>query len=155
MYVEVSIKDKKLFLNEVETTVIEKDSNGKNHFVTKSIKKDIFPKKKEVIANWYSGILIIPRGKQQAYIHMGYASLYNNYLLIEVKDGKTLNQIDIKSLDYLEHKFKWEDFLSFQKTKSYKAIIEKLKSPKVTKKAMDHFLQNLLSSLIYYEGETP
>lgn len=40
-----------------------------------------------VFANWFSGKLLIPQGKQVQYIHMGYASIYERELHIFFKNG--------------------------------------------------------------------
>ena len=38
----------------------------------------------EVLADWYTGVLVIPRGRQVSYVHMGYGSTYERYVLLEV-----------------------------------------------------------------------
>lgn len=49
---------------------------------------DIFPGYPErVFAHWYTGTLRLPRGKQLKYVHMGYASVHEEDLLIDVKRG--------------------------------------------------------------------
>lgn len=49
----------------------------------------IFPDKKApIFADWYSGTLIIPKGKTINYVHMGYESTYENELHITIKDGR-------------------------------------------------------------------
>jgi hypothetical protein len=40
-----------------------------------------------VFAHWYSGTLRIPQGEMLKYAHMGWASVYERDLLIEVADG--------------------------------------------------------------------
>lgn len=40
-----------------------------------------------VFANWYSGILRIPLGEQLIYVHMGYSSIYERDLFIEIEQG--------------------------------------------------------------------
>jgi len=44
-----------------------------------------FPER--VFAHWYSGQLRVPQGKQLEYVHMGYASTYEEDLLIEIEKG--------------------------------------------------------------------
>ncbi len=51
-----------------------------------------------VHATWYSGVLVIPRGKLIEYVHMGYASRYERYLLIKVVDGVVQSQKEVFEL---------------------------------------------------------
>lgn len=39
-------------------------------------------------ADWYSGDLRVPQGRQLKYIHMGYASRYERYLILEIANGR-------------------------------------------------------------------
>ncbi len=45
-----------------------------------------------VFANWFTGEIIIPQGKQVKYIHMGYASIYEKELHISFKNGLQTNE---------------------------------------------------------------
>ena len=40
-----------------------------------------------VFAHWYSGSVRIPRGKQLEYVHMGYASKFEQDLFLEIERG--------------------------------------------------------------------
>jgi hypothetical protein len=40
-----------------------------------------------VHANWYSGDLVIPQGKMTKYVHMGYESQYEAYLILKIEKG--------------------------------------------------------------------
>lgn len=51
-----------------------------------------------VHASWFSGRLVIPRGKEIEYVHMGYESRFERYLLIEVRDGAVVTQTETDSL---------------------------------------------------------
>ena len=44
-----------------------------------------FPER--VFAHWYSGTVRIPQGKQLEYVHMGYASKFEQDLLLEIERG--------------------------------------------------------------------
>lgn len=41
-----------------------------------------------VFANWYTGTLLVPVGKQLRYVHMGYESEYERYIVFNVSAGK-------------------------------------------------------------------
>jgi hypothetical protein len=40
-----------------------------------------------VFAHWYTGTLRVPQGKQLEYVHMGYASVHERDLFIEIEKG--------------------------------------------------------------------
>jgi len=51
-----------------------------------------------VVATWYSGRLVIPRGKQIEYVHMDYLSRYERYTIIDIKEGVVVSSEDVKEL---------------------------------------------------------
>jgi hypothetical protein len=46
----------------------------------------------KVSANWFTGKLRVPDGKQLMYLHSGYASIYERDILFEVQEGKIISQ---------------------------------------------------------------
>jgi len=44
-----------------------------------------------LFADWFSGSLRVPRGKQLDYVHMGFASVYEEDLIIHVENGVVTN----------------------------------------------------------------
>lgn len=52
----------------------------------------LFPNSSEgVFADWYSGVLSLPRGKELEYIHAGYESIFEEEVLITVENGIVLS----------------------------------------------------------------
>ena len=47
----------------------------------------IFKKRPPVEAPWYSGVLRIPRGKLLKFINAGYASVYEEEILLTIENG--------------------------------------------------------------------
>ena len=47
-----------------------------------------FPKR--VFAHWYSGTLRVPQGRRLEYVHMGFGSIYDSDLLLQVDQGVLL-----------------------------------------------------------------
>lgn len=45
----------------------------------------LFPDKKRVLAEWFSGEIRIPHGEMIEYVHQGYASLYEKELFLKIK----------------------------------------------------------------------
>lgn len=85
------IKNSKLLLNEIETGSCSKETR-------KVLPLDkLFPGKPQpVFADWYSGTLVMPRGKLVEYIHLGYASRYEKYLIMEIQKGLVVKQYIVK-----------------------------------------------------------
>lgn len=59
---------------------------GDGKFVKSSL-KEIFQTSDPVFADWYTGTLLIPYGKLQKYVHMGYESRYEAELSIAIEAG--------------------------------------------------------------------
>ncbi len=45
-----------------------------------------------VYASWYTGRLIVPLGKRTQYVHMGYESEYEKYMVFVVEAGRILSR---------------------------------------------------------------
>jgi len=56
---------------------------------------------------------------------MGYASTYENYILLEIDKGNLVQEQSMNSKEY--EKFKDKQFKAFQKTDEYKKLKEDLK----------------------------
>lgn len=52
-----------------------------------------------LFAGWFSGMLRVPRGKMLQYIHMGFESIYESELWIEVQNGLIVHQVETKPGD--------------------------------------------------------
>lgn len=55
-----------------------------------------------IFAEWFSGTLRVPEGELLKYVHMGFGSVYEEELHIEIKNGKVINS---KTLDNRNKKF--------------------------------------------------
>ena len=44
----------------------------------------------KILADWYFGVLRMPDGKMLQYVHMGYGSVYEREITLEVKAGKVV-----------------------------------------------------------------
>ena len=73
------LKDDKLYLRRLNGTL----ADGKTVTL-----KTIFPKGPyPIFADWFTGVLNIPQGEMLEYIHMGYASIFEDELRLEFKRG--------------------------------------------------------------------
>lgn len=87
-YGQWEIKDKTLYLI------------GLNAYVEGYRQVDLsylFPRQKQVIADWFSGKIRVPQGKMLDYVHMGYASLYERDLILEIKNGELVNEYVVEN----------------------------------------------------------
>jgi len=59
----------------------------------------LFPgKTAPVDATWFSGRLVVPDGNQTKYVHMGYMSQYERYILFHVERGRVVKSETVKEL---------------------------------------------------------
>jgi len=86
------------------------DGNRKNQL------KKVFPGVKKVKVDWLSGVIVLPNGSIVEYVHMGYLSTYENYILLEVTDGVITK----------EKNFTLDEFVAFseQQLQAFKATQE-------------------------------
>jgi len=118
------IQDNQLFVKDI--VVMNEDTTTSTHKTTwRSVFNQVFPNQKQIRVDWLTGLLVIPNGKLVNYVHMGYASTYENYILLEIDKGNLIQEKNMKSKEY--EKFKDKQFKAFQKTDEYKKLKEELK----------------------------
>src|SRR3546814_7335855 len=63
-------------------------------YTPKSILGDLFPSTEApVVADWYSGALIVPDGERTKYVHMGYGSSYERYQVLRIAAGRVVEHL--------------------------------------------------------------
>jgi hypothetical protein len=82
-----------------------------------SIVAELFPKKKRVIATWYTGALIVPDGEMTNYVHMGYGSSYENYQVLRIQKGIVIEHLTFSSQQF--EIYKERKFQNFKETKKF------------------------------------
>ncbi|MGK0413429.1 MAG: hypothetical protein ACJA1B_001632 [Polaribacter sp.] len=144
------IIENQLFVTDITIPRHYTDSDGKPKTKSISIYKRIFPDREKVKINWYSGILILPYGKMTEYVHSGYATVYSNYFLLEIKEGDFKKDKNYTYENFLE--FKEQQFAVYKKTEEYKTEFESLKKdfPESDKKFIESFLKD---HIINYTSE--
>ena len=130
------IIDDHLFLIRIEECIGDKVSDlGK-----------LFPNKlslqNKVLADWFSGLLVLPYGEIIKYVHMGYASLFENYTILEIKAGKLTQEKSFAGEEYI--KFKRRQFEQYKKTDSYKSQLQKLTEGGEDPKFIEGFLSEYI-----------
>ncbi|MFC4096600.1 hypothetical protein [Euzebyella saccharophila] len=119
------IIDEQLFVIDIEIEVPDKDSEKSYPYKWVSAFKQVFPDGKKVKIEWYTGILILPHGKMVEYVHMGYASTYSKYWLLEIENGDFNEARKFKNKEFV--RFKKRQFEEFQKTEEYKNLYADLR----------------------------
>jgi len=66
----------------------------------------LFPRQKQVIADWFSGKIRVPQGEMLDYIHMGYASLYERDLILEINNGELVNEYVVQNEEEFQERLK-------------------------------------------------
>ena len=91
--------NKQLFLINIEIFVTD-TTNKECPIKLKSVMNDIFPNQKFLKIDWMTGVLVLPYGKCINYVHFGYDSKYEHYLLLEFKKGKFIKKMHLKYKEY-------------------------------------------------------
>ena len=106
----------------------------RNYIATWEIKEDIFyfvditglyrlESNEPILADWFSGVLRIPRGELLQYVHMGFGSVYEQELHIKINKGRVtstrlfsnqdqeidVNELNHKNLPGSENRFAGDD----------------------------------------------
>lgn len=150
----------KLWLRKVEITVQEGtrprestevvERNGKfeqgetritqePNFVQRDVMAGMFPDTRDVVASWFSGTLIVPRGDLVEYVHMGYGSTYEGYTIVWIRNGEVSRRLDLDAEQFRE--FRQERFAAFKQTEAYRNSVASLgaASPEETDRFLFEF----------------
>lgn len=87
---------------------------------------ELFPGQADVVADWYTGALIIPDGEMVDYVHMGYGSTYERYIVSVVRQGIELKRLHLSEREFRD--YREERFETFKSTAAYRAMIADMKA---------------------------
>ena len=79
------------------------------------------PGQKEALPDWFTGHVIIPDDKLVNYIHMGYASTYEKYIILKVEKGVVTRKSAIDNAGFVT--FRDAQFAAYKKTEEYRSVI--------------------------------
>lgn len=138
------IKQGQLFVKDIKVEV--RDTSGEVKFATKwiSVLKEVFAGEEAVKVDWLTGLLVIPHGKLVQYIHMGYASTYEKYIILELDKGNLTKEKKLKYKQYVA--FKDKQFLAFKETEEYKKMVAQLKEENYSDEHIASFLRDYVLS---------
>lgn len=99
-----------------------------------SVMLEMFPGQREVVADWYTGHVIVPDGKLVNYVHMGYASTYEKYIILTVKNGTVIRNWTADAAAFI--RFRDAQFAAYKKTDAYRAALAEIAQKKGDDKGM-------------------
>jgi len=139
------LSDGYLQLKNIEIFVESPDSvkKGSYEIRKRSVLSEVFPGKKEIIADWFTGHLIIHDGNES--VRMGYASTCNKYIVLRIEKGKATNKWKANKTAF--QRFRKRQFEAFKTTDEYRSAFAKTKaeSPSKNEKEIQQFLFEVYS----------
>lgn len=91
------IKNDLLYLNDIIVHTVSLENIGRPEDRDISIYSKLFDSQKSFFCNFYSGILIIPTGECIKEIYSGYDSMYENYLIIKIRNGQVIQKKNLNT----------------------------------------------------------
>jgi hypothetical protein len=69
-----------------------------------------------IFADWFSGVLRIPRGELIHYVHMGFGSVYEEEIHVKIEKGEVVKShiIDNRNKDFNDMKLGWKNLPGFE-----------------------------------------
>ena len=140
-----AVKNDRLVLVDVEMKhAVTKP--GEQGFSTepRSVMSEMFPGQKDVLADWFSGHVVIPDGELVHYVHMGYASIYEKYILLRVENGVVTRKWKADTAGFI--KFRDAQFSAYKKTEEYRQALERAnKEGSMSSEQNEEFLREFYS----------
>ena len=150
-----TVKDGHLLLTDVQILhVISQSKKQGWETEMRSVMKQMFPGQKEVFATWYTGHIVVPDGELVNYVHMGYASVYEKYILLRIENGVVSRQWNASRAEFV--KFRDAQFDAFKKTEEYRKILEESRKeggldPQQNEEFLREFYSERYMSMIFDE----
>ncbi len=86
------VKNKKLYLTKLSASINSTPDDNTLVTYKKVDLSYLFPGQKEVFANWFTGNIRIPNGELLAYYYMGYESLYEYDIFLQLEAGVVISE---------------------------------------------------------------
>ena len=118
------IKNNQIFLTDIEVLSKDKDVKEGYPYKFKSVLNDIFPNSKSIQMVWFTGIVVIPYGKNLNYTSYERELEDDNYFVLEFENGNLNKEICLNNENYLA--FKKEQYEKFKLTNEYKEVQNKI-----------------------------
>lgn len=119
------IKNDLLYLNDIIVHTVSLENIGRPEDKDISIYSKLFDSQKSFFCNFYSGILIIPTEECIKEIYSGYDSMYENYLIIKIRNGQVIQKKEFKYNEFEDRKS--EAFKRYKLSEKYKTDFSEAK----------------------------
>jgi len=122
------IQNQTLILKDLEVQVYQHQEGQEEwmpNVTLKSVLNTVFPEGNTLKIDWCTEVLILPSGKLKDYVHHGYASTFEQYVLLEMKAGVLLQSKKFDTTGYLA--FKKQQLERFKRTADYQTYLVKWK----------------------------
>ena len=134
------IIENQLYLKDIEIESVSDTSDIINsEIIWKSVLNKVFTNQELVKVDWMTGLLIIPDGEIVNYVHMGYVSTFERYIILEIDEGNLKRETRLEHEEYDE--FREKQFIAFKKTDDYKKKKAKMQENGYDVEFIDSFLQ--------------
>jgi hypothetical protein len=98
----------------------------------------LFRSEAPLIADWYTGVLVIPRGERVHYVHMGYGSTYERYSLLPIRRGALVARREMTAEQFDRHRRAM--FEAYKTTPEYRKRLEESRKAGLDAKSAEGFL---------------
>lgn len=118
------VTDDRLMLIDIEILDASKPDQNKSlisRIKLRSVMSTVFPDRMAVFADWFTGHVIIPEGELVNYVHMGYASTYEKYIILRVEKGIVTGRWTVDSAGFV--RFRNTQFDEFKRTEEYRRAL--------------------------------
>jgi hypothetical protein len=134
------IENNQLFLKDIGVHRYDSSNEYDLKEKYKSVFNEVFPNRKNIKIDWFTGILVLPNGEYIGHLHGGYGSVasYEKYILLELHNGNLKKEIHLEFNEY--EKYKEKQLQLFKQTEEYEKL--KLKYKK-DENYMDSFIKHL------------
>lgn len=107
-----------------------------------SVRPKLFPGATRVLAQWYSGVLLIPDGKLVDYVHMGFGSTYDHYRIFRIESGRVTESLSLSQAEF--ERYRDRKFAAFQQTDEYAKALQDLRkdASELSPQAQESFLKS-------------
>ena len=94
--------------------------------------------------DWFNGVLVLPQGKIVEYVHMGYDSIYENYILIAIGNGSYIRDFNLNNTQYVRFRNTVRE--RFRNSNEYQELYDKINEGTFTEEDLQYFI-NFFSTI--------
>ncbi len=111
------VSDGKLWLRKIE---IDADDGVTRE--VRDVMREVFPGQDTVVASWYTGTLVVPRGTIIHFDRMEQKALFERYTLVRIVSGQVMRRLDMEGEAFVS--FREAQFDAYRRTQAYREAFE-------------------------------